>query len=209
MQNAPSRYNPSVRKLRGVVLTALGVLCLPLLVAALAFWVRSYWSADTLTCELRSGSFVEASIGHGRICTQWMRALRPRTANSRPAWRFSHMDEQNYARQADGRPYWWGLTGSWGFRSTYIRHGPVAGGTLRDQHGGYLVATPCWLPALILLLPTLRIARLIRGRRRRRALSKECCPSCGYDLRATPARCPECGPAALAVVSADRDRRPS
>jgi hypothetical protein len=53
------------------------------------------------------------------------------------------------------------------------------------------IRVPYWSLALILgVAPTARVANIVRSRRcRRRGL----CHVCGYDLRASPERCPECG----------------
>ena len=52
-------------------------------------------------------------------------------------------------------------------------------------------AVPLGIPGALLLCVILFL-----GRSRRRLRERErsgLCPSCGYDLRATPGRCPECG----------------
>jgi hypothetical protein len=55
------------------------------------------------------------------------------------------------------------------------------------------LGVPHWLLATIsLLLPAQWVRSAIR---RRRGQRNGLCPQCGYDLRATPARCPECGTA--------------
>jgi hypothetical protein len=56
---------------------------------------------------------------------------------------------------------------------------------------------PLWMLALLLALPT--VGRLVAGARRRKRRARGLCPSCGYDLRATPGRCPECGAASPAA----------
>ena len=52
-----------------------------------------------------------------------------------------------------------------------------------------VLGTACqlvFLPSLVLLLMTFRSAAKAGG-------SLDLCPTCGYDLRASPRRCPECG----------------
>jgi len=52
---------------------------------------------------------------------------------------------------------------------------------------------PCWFLLLVTVTPAAwRARRVVSGVRRRRV---GLCPACGYDLRATPNRCPECGSA--------------
>ena len=67
-----------------------------------------------------------------------------------------------------------------------------------DEEGGSVYTVPAYVtdptPTLTRLLPALYVGRRIRERRPR---PPHACPHCGYDLRATPDRCPECGGVAV------------
>jgi hypothetical protein len=58
-----------------------------------------------------------------------------------------------------------------------------------------------WVPALLLAVPPAWRGgrRIVRWRRRRTRLGAGLCIACGYDLRGSPGRCPECGEVAGGV----------
>ena len=58
-----------------------------------------------------------------------------------------------------------------------------------DWRGSFVVV-PYWMLAMLFAICPALLGITQLGHRRRRHLGL--CPSCGYDLRATPDRCPEC-----------------
>lgn len=69
----------------------------------------------------------------------------------------------------------------------------TAGGPITVSY--QILAIPFAVPAIVFGFLAIVPWMLQRRRRRLRAarVVRGLCPSCGYDLRATPGRCPECG----------------
>jgi hypothetical protein len=60
--------------------------------------------------------------------------------------------------------------------------------------GSFTMVCSYCVPMLALaVLPLFEIRHIVRWRRRQYRRLHRLCQGCGYDLRATPQRCPECG----------------
>ena len=64
------------------------------------------------------------------------------------------------------------------------------------------------LPGAAMVFAIAPVLMLMAFTRRRREKMKGCCVVCGYDLRATPQRCPECGTPATREAGCDQKTGP-
>jgi hypothetical protein len=77
--------------------------------------------------------------------------------------------------------------------ATHWNAGGIRYARFRQQSAGqdWLLDIPYW--PFILITGSLAVTSAIFARRKREFLKNGHCERCGYDLRATPDRCPECG----------------
>jgi hypothetical protein len=67
----------------------------------------------------------------------------------------------------------------------------LLGFSYADCEFGSILTIPIWM--ILAFATVLPAAQLIAWRRRKKLVDTNHCVTCGYDLRATPERCPECG----------------
>jgi hypothetical protein len=165
-----------------------------LLIAAAALWVRSYWRSDYYkTAARQTCAFTQPGALWFTFADRPYRT-RPGYA-SEPAT--SVFDRQNRSWALDGRPSTNGYAGysyrGLGFACfwfTQTSYAPPCRFTY--------VGVPMWAVAMVTAAtPALWLRRRLGAVR-----PAGRCALCGYDLRATPNRCPECGsPASPLVMS--------
>jgi hypothetical protein len=168
------------------LLTALSLL---VCVAVAALWVQSYWARDGFIRTIEGeGPTVESTSVYlvgGAAATRLMSFTLPSPHREAFVRRSREMDGwYHYAPETQG---WRDLIPQFHRKERAIGRDA----TMRETY----LQLPFWLPALLAtLLPGYRLATAWRSRRR---VNANLCPRCGYDLRATPDRCPECGEPAV------------
>jgi hypothetical protein len=187
-----------------------------LCVGVCGLWVRSYRVADAwnwwgrgLSDRLESSSG-QISLWQARLPPEWpvMPGYEPKGVRyERNAPGPSGQNDFSYGFMPGVRRHWRFL----GFRWMVCEggHGIMPAQGRRPAFAfttapNWDITVPHWFPALLLsLAPARRLARRCRLRRRAR---RGQCLACGYDLRASPGRCPECGRLAPTSQAAAQSR---
>ena len=176
--------------MRRRLLNLLTVLSLSLCAAAAVFWVRSLFACDAVSYEASRDRtdnpqlvLYAATHRHGiGAGLHWDARGRVR-----PRWEWNRDGPRDYE------------AGGWPEGSVFNRLKFTASEYRGGPHRIFAAAAPYWFLLLTAsILPGARLASLWRHRHRAR---QGLCRACGYDLRATTDRCPECGAEAAGAVA--------
>lgn len=196
---------PHMRRALRWTINGLTVLSLVLCVGTVALWVRSYWVQDafsTVRGGMQSGGRYHRVMYRG-CSVQGINVLQIDVHDDSPPFgdlsyredvrmalrsiTWSHVSPHHFSFNYN--PDWRGMPLPYrlGFRFSH---------RINDDSPsiGYTEArVPDWFLALLTSILPLAFAVTYRRRTRALRLAAVQCVKCGYDLRATPDRCPECG----------------
>jgi hypothetical protein len=202
--------------MRRLLFTLFSALSLLLCIAVCVLWVRGRWGSDeadwrydrylpdrsaaSTQAYLSSNKRVWLSLSWGQVGPYngqlvWGYYVNADQSGGRPRLTFRRLDYRKdlFLGSDDGPAIDPDAlddgTSGWGpLRwQSFARSDPAAG----ERSRFIRVGVSHWMLALCFLGPP--IVWLRGARKARRARATGTCPGCGYDLRATPDRCPECG----------------
>ena len=199
------------------LLNLLTALALLLFVAVCVLWVRSYWRVISLT-YFRPWSNGSASVdttmavavSQGAFYVRRFRFDRWPSGQSAPPTEVPAEGPGAWSlwirRQPDqqfGSARWDRAFAGFGLHEDQTPRVSNPSQSYSWAHRITTVRVPGWaVAALTIAAPAMRAARkLATLRRERRRLTAGLCSHCGYEVRATRGRCPECGTAAARAAA--------
>jgi hypothetical protein len=183
-----------MRRLALFALSVLTVLSLILCVGTVGIWMRSLAVEDdifVLDKDHQGETFVTISLGEVGLSRYQIKSAGFAFSDAFPFHEMFH-PPQAIKRYRPELP-------QVSFQFLGVRWNE---GIEQESTALYVIA-PLWLPAVVTaLLPSFFVVRLLEARRRRRRRRRfGLCQACGYDMRATPGRCPECGTSSAPLSS--------
>lgn len=178
-------------------------LSLLLCIFTTAVWLRSYWVEDScvwtsnkfLSPEERERSF-EFGVCRGLVLFEGCKFNVDKSlAEPFSGWVTWHPASRYGGFQRSSGLHRYGFAATrWNFRQA-----ATGGSEMPDE--AYRIVFPLWLPTILFACGPGRW--LVSARRRVRSANRtrqRLCVQCGYDLRASELRCPECGNAIVADI---------
>jgi hypothetical protein len=199
------------RDARPRLLIGLPGFCLVSLVAVTGLWFRSGRRIDDLTWRTNAGSQWELASMSGKLRLMRIEgwpdpfptALTsvPNDPQHQAAWSIDQAIKTAPRTMTPGPPVTAVAVRFAGFE--YRRDAFPARVWHRCTMSSWTL--PLWAIVTVLALPP--AARLVSVSRHRRRAKRGLCTTCGYDLRHTPQRCPECGRQSDQKVTSDQTSR--
>jgi hypothetical protein len=152
-----------------------------LCVGAAVFWIRSLWRSDLVLLQRMQQPGTPSWVKvHNEI---WFASASGTFSLGWSSWQ----DSLPHARAMWRRIVQSQPTATWNDLQLHA--------TWRGNRFGTLWISSLYVPyPLIMLALSLPwVWQWMRERRQKRVTALNLCPRCGYDLRASPERCPECG----------------
>ncbi len=190
-------------------------------VVTAAVWARGWWRADVVSVVTRGHVYCELDQHEGYIrallTSRWPASPSARWSMAAATFDFDSSAAVNGTDPLVGPEMWTFLTERQWWRFTFgtgpVEYRATGGRPLTDEprrgwkfYSGpdpettpplptVAVTVPCWMPPMTALAVATLWAGVVGGTRGRRWLRRRRhqCVDCGYDLRHTPDRCPECG----------------